>query len=275
MKVTWIGLGIMGQGMVEHLIDSEDEVVVFNRTQSKLTSYKQRGIAAATTAAQAVENADVVYSMLSTPAAVQQIFLGPDGALAHMKKGALWVDCSTVDSEQSRRCATACQHREVAFLEAPVAGTKPHAENGQLLFLVGGDEVDLTRVAPQLDKMGRKTIHVGPVGQAAALKLVINMMLAQSMVVFSEALLLGEAMGLDRDFLLEFIPNSVVAAPFTKFKAEMILKDDYEVQFPLEWMHKDLQLATQEAYPLQPTSLPRFSDQRIVCSGEGARIESS
>lgn len=96
--------------------------------------------------------------------------------------------------------------------------------------------------------MGKKTMHVGAVGKGASFKMLVNILLAQSMAIFSEAILLGEKMGLDKQFLLDAIPNLVVSAPFTKFKAAMIKSDNYDVQFPLEWMHKDLQLASLTAY---------------------------
>ena len=99
--------------------------------------------------------------------------------------------------------------------------------------------------------MGKKIINIGQAGQGASFKMLVNIMLAQSMVIFSESVLLGEKMGIDREFLLNVIPNLVVSAPFTKFKADMIRSGDYEVQFPLEWMYKDLHLAAQTAYELQ------------------------
>ena len=99
-----------------------------------------------------------------------------------------------------------------------------------------------------MEFMGQKVLHIGETGKGASFKMLVNAMLAQSMLIFSETILLGEKMGLDKDFLLNVIPNLVVAAPFTKAKAEMIRQEDYEVQFPLEWMHKDLHLATLTAY---------------------------
>ncbi|MFK8161158.1 MAG: NAD-binding protein [Lewinella sp.] len=96
--------------------------------------------------------------------------------------------------------------------------------------------------------MGTKVIPLGSIGQGASFKMLVNIMLAQSMLIFSEAVLLGEKLGLDKDFLLNVLPGLPVTAPFTKFKAEMIREDNYDVQFPLEWMHKDLHLAALTAY---------------------------
>lgn len=205
----------------------------------------------APTAAEAVSKADVVFGMLSTPEVVRDIFLSEKGALTAMKPNAIWADCSTVNPSFSRTCAGAAAARNIHFLDTPVAGTKPHAEQAELVFFVGGDKEPLTTIQPLLDTMGRKTMHIGEVGQGASFKMLVNILLAQSMLIFSEAVVLGEKIGIDRSFLLDILPNLVVSAPFTKAKAELIRKDEYEVQFPLEWMQKDLHLAAVTAYEHQ------------------------
>ena len=124
-----------------------------------------------------------------------------------------------------------------------------------------------------LEMMGKKTVHVGKAGMGSSLKMLVNAMLAQSMLIFSESVVLGEKMGLERDFLLNFLPNLVVSAPFTKFKAEMIRSNDYDVQFPLEWMYKDLHLVTQTAYehqhPLYLANLTKDLFAQAVQAGLG------
>jgi 3-hydroxyisobutyrate dehydrogenase-like beta-hydroxyacid dehydrogenase len=140
---------------------------------------------------------------------------------------------------------------KLRFLDAPVAGTLPQARNAELVFFVGGDEKDVQEVSPLLDMMGKKTMHLGESTKGSAFKMLVNAMLAQSMLIFSETILLGEKMGFDSNFLLDVMPNLVVSAPFTKAKAQMIKADDYQVMFPLELMHKDLHLATTTAYEMQ------------------------
>lgn len=124
----------------------------------------------------------------------------------------------------------------------------PQAENAELVFFVGGAAADLQRVEPLLQYMGQKVLHIGDQAKGSAFKMLVNALLAQSMVAFSETVLLGEKMGLDKAFLLDVLPNLAVSAPFTKAKAEMIRSDQYEVMFPLELMHKDLHLAAMTAY---------------------------
>ena len=251
MKIAFLGLGIMGSRMAKNLLKNKVDVSVYNRSPEPLKELAEAGAKIVNTPKQVVKDADMVFSMLSTPEAVQSVFLQEGKALASMKKGAIWVDCSTVNPSFTKAMEAEAIARGIHCIDAPVAGTKPHAENAELVFFVGGDKKEVEVVRPYLDMMGKKVMHLGVVGQGANFKMLVNMMLAQSMIMFSETILLGEKMGLDKQFLLDTIPNLVVAAPFTKFKAEMIRQDDYEVQFPLEWMYKDLHLATLTAYEHQ------------------------
>lgn len=251
MTIAFIGLGIMGSRMATNLLKSGANVTVYNRSQEPVDKLVAVGARAASSANEAVKGADLVLSMLSTPEVVEQVVLAKGGALHAMKKDSIWVDCSTVHPSFSRQSAQAAQEAGVRFMDAPVAGTKPHAQNAELVFFAGGDQALLDEVQPYLDTMGRKIVHVGETGQGASFKMLVNMMLAQSMVIFSEAVILGEQLGMSKEFLLNTIPNLVVAAPFTKFKADMLREDNYDVQFPLEWMHKDLHLAAVSAYEVQ------------------------
>ncbi len=250
MKITFIGLGIMGSRMASNLMQHGADLTVYNRSQEAVKPLLDQGAKTAETIQAAVEQADLVFSMLSTPEVVKAIFFGANGALASMKNGALWVDCTTVNPSFTAEAAEAAKQQGIGFMDAPVAGTKPHAEKAELAFFLGGTTDQLEQVRPYLEQMGNKVMHAGETGKGAAFKMLVNIMLAQSMLIFSEATLLGEKMGFSKDFLLNTLPNLVVSAPFTKFKAEMVRQNDYEVQFPLEWMHKDLHLAAVTAYEL-------------------------
>lgn len=251
-QVTFIGLGIMGSRMAKNLLQKADdiELTVFNRSVEASESLKEIGARVAEFAFEGVKEADVVFTMLSTPEVVELVAMGKDGFLANMKKNALWVDCSTVNPSFSLRANQAAQNQSVRFVDAPVAGTKPHAENAQLAFFVGGDKANIGEVEFLLKAMGTTILHIGEVGKGAAYKTLINSMLAQSMLVFSETVILGEKMGLSKEFLLHALPKAPVIAPVTQFKAKMILEGNYDVQFPLEWMHKDLRLASETAAEL-------------------------
>jgi len=248
MKITFIGLGIMGSRMASHLAKNNVKLTVYNRTKTDTEAFNNKSVLVADSLKDAVKDADIVFSMLSTPEAVEEVFFGKEKTLKAMKKNAIWVDCSTVNPSFSIKAFQEAKLHNIRFLDAPVAGSKPQAQNAELAFFVGGEKEILAEVEPYLNMMGKKVLAIGETGKGASFKMLVNIMLAQSMLIFSEAVLLGDKMGISKDFLLDILPNLVVSAPFTKFKAETIKNDNYDVQFPLEWMYKDLHLATLTAY---------------------------
>lgn len=247
MKVTFLGLGIMGSRMAANLLNNNVNLTVFNRSQEPVYELKKKGAKAAESFSDAVKEADVVFTMLSTPEVVSEVMFGENGCLQSMKKYALWVDCSTVNPSFSKQSENEAAERNVRFLDAPVAGTKPQAEEASLSILAGGDEKDFKEVETLLNFMGERVLHVGEVSKGTSLKMLVNAMLGESMLIFAETLHLGEKMGFQKDFLLDTLPNLPVIAPFTKAKAELIRNENFEPQFPLEWMLKDFNLVLKTA----------------------------
>jgi len=248
MKAAFIGLGIMGKRMAGNLLKNNVSLTVFNRSQEPVDELAGRGATAADSPAACVRNADVVFTMLSTPDVVDELAFGTEGFVSHMQSGALWIDCSTVDPAFTRLAAKKTKKGGIRFMDAPVAGSKAPAENGELVFLAGADKEDLDETKYLLEFMGKKIIHAGPVSMGTTLKMLVNSLLAQSMLAFAETVLLGEKAGLSRELLLNLLPNMPVTAPFTAPKAEKIRQNDYQVEFPLEWMHKDLHLVSKVAW---------------------------
>lgn len=268
-KVTFIGLGIMGQRMAANLLKNGVELTVYNRSTAAADLLETQGAKKAESIEAAVRDADIVFTMLSNPEAVKSIMLEQNGGLHHMKASSLWIDSSTVNPSFSREASIIAHDKNVYFMDAPVAGTKPHAANAELVFFVGGQQKDLSQVQPYMEMMGKKVMYIGDVGMGASFKMLVNALLAQSMIVFSETVLLGEKMGLDKDFLLNTLPNLVVSAPFTKVKAEMIREQDYTVQFPLELMYKDLHLASLTAYEQgQPLMMANLAKEIFAKANE-------
>lgn len=249
MNVAFIGLGIMGSRMARNLLKSEgNELKVFNRSPEAVSELQKAGARPADSARAAVAGADVVFTMLSSPDVVESVAFGESGFVEAMEQGALWVNCSTVNPSYTRECDERARARGLRFLDAPVAGTKKPAETGELTFLLGGKADDVEQVRPLLEHMGQKILHVGAAGQGSAFKMLVNALLAQTMLVYSETALLGEKLGFSREFLMDTLPNLPVAAPFLKAKAELIKDGNYDTQFPLELMLKDLQLLDVTAY---------------------------
>lgn len=270
MQIGFIGLGIMGSRMAANLLGAGHSVTVHNRTASKAAPLEAQGAAVAGTAAEAAQEADVVVTVVADPPAVRDVALGEAGFLPAMRAGALWLDCSTVDPACVRDMARAAEARDVRFVDAPVAGSKVPAERGELLFLAGGAVDDIAEAGPLFEAMGKRTIHAGPVGAGAALKLCNNLMLGAAMLAFCEAIAAGRAMGLDLDVLLEALTTSPVSAPFLALKTHKLRAADWSVEFPLKHQHKDLHLLLESAYaaglplPLAAAVKERYGDARAA-----------
>lgn len=266
MKITVLGLGIMGSRMALNLAKNNVELTVWNRSKAAMIPLGDAGAILASDKYKAVKDADIVITMLAKPEAVDAVMLGEEGALRAMKKGSLWMDSSTVNPSFSKQAAEASTDAGIRFLDAPVAGTLPQAQHAELVFFVGGEKKCLSEAEPYINMMGKKVMHLGGVSMGASFKMLVNSMLAQSMLIFSETILLGEKMGLDPEFLLNTIPKLAVAPPFLQAKTGMIASDDYPVMFPLELMHKDMHLAAISAYevgqsmPLANVAKERYAD---------------
>jgi len=246
----FIGLGIMGQPMALNLIKAGHQVVVHNRTREKEEPLAAVGAKRAATPAEVGRQAQVVFTMLANPHAVEYTAIGPNGLLESMLdwESALWVDCSTVDPGFALSMAWEAAKRGVNHLDAPVMGSRSPAQQGKLNFLVGGGVESLAWSTPLLQAMGQSILHVGPHGMGSALKMVMNSLLAQSMAALGEALALGEGMGLSRAFLLEHLLDGPFVPPYVATKKDKLVSNAFPADFPLKWMHKDLHLATRAAY---------------------------
>jgi 3-hydroxyisobutyrate dehydrogenase-like beta-hydroxyacid dehydrogenase len=261
MQIAFIGLGIMGSGMAANLLHAGHSVWVWNRTVEKAAALAALGARIASSPAEAVAGAQVAFTMLSTPAVVEDTALGENGFLVHLPKGALWVDCSTVDPAFSHRMAAEAARQGVRFVDAPVTGSKEAAQKGQLRFLVGASPADLETVRPLLEKMGATIVHAGEQGMGSSIKLVFNLIVGQAMLAYAEGLALGQALGFSRERLLELTLGSPQVAPLLSLKKAKMENDEYEAEFPLQWMQKDLHLAALTGYehdvPMPQTSLAK------------------
>lgn len=153
MKITFTGLGIMGSRMAANLLKNGVNLTVYNRSSDPMDALIAQGAKGADSLQAAVLEADIVFSMLSTPEVVKSCFFGPSGALTKMKPNAIWVDCTTVNPSFSLEAAAEAKANGVRFLDAPVAGTKPQAAAASLAFFVGGEAQDLAEVKAYLDHM--------------------------------------------------------------------------------------------------------------------------
>ncbi len=248
LKVGFIGLGIMGSRMAANLQARGQKLMVFNRTREKAEALLRNGAAWAASPTRLAYEADVLITMLATPEAVEALALGREGFLRALRPGAIWINSSTVNPSFARRMAGEARANGVRYLDAPVTGSKDAAAAAELLFLVGGDPTDLEVCRPLLSSMGKRIVHVGGHGLGSALKMVNNLLGAVAMAAFAEGAALGEALGVPRQTIFDTLLGGPMVAPVVSAKRGKIERDDYEADFSMRWMQKDLHLAAISGY---------------------------
>ena len=251
--IAFIGVGNMGGPMARNLLKAKESVCAFDLSAAVLKPVIDAGATTAASAREAVSGADVVISMLPAGAHVRAIYLD-GGVLAAAKKGALLIDCSTIDIDSARAVHDAAATAAFDFLDAPVSGGVGGAEAGTLAFMCGGSDKAFERAMPILEKMGKRIVHAGGPGAGQAAKICNNMLLAISMIGTCEAFALGEKLGLEHQKLFEImsaasgqcwslttycpVPGPVPTAPSNR---------DYSGGFATALMLKDLKLAQNAA----------------------------
>src|ERR1700724_1573882 len=248
MKIGFIGLGIMGSRMAANLQKHGYSLALFNRTRAKAEPLLGPCGTFADSPAKLAGQVEVLFTMLAHPDAVEEAALGVNGFLNPPGPNTLWVDCSSVNPSFSKKMAADAARREVHFVDAPVTGSAPAAAEAKLTFWVGADPADLERIRPLLLCMGNKIVHTGGNGTGTSLKMVVNLLLGTGMAAFAEAMALGEGLGLSPKMLFDSLLGTPVVAPFLAAKRDKIDNRNYDVEFPLRWMQKDLHLATGSAY---------------------------
>jgi 3-hydroxyisobutyrate dehydrogenase len=239
-KIAFLGLGAMGSRMAANLIKAGHALTVWNRDAAKAAPLAALGAAVAATPAEAVAGAEIAIAMLRDDEASRRVWLEPGtGALAALPQGAIVIESSTLTVGWARELAEAAQVRGLLALDAPVAGSRPQAEAGQLIFLAGGDAVVLAQAEPILRAMGGAVHHAGPTGAGAAIKLGVNALFGIQVAAMAEILGLLAANGVDRAKAVEIIGATPVASPAAKGAAASMLAAIYQPMFPVELVEKD------------------------------------
>jgi 3-hydroxyisobutyrate dehydrogenase-like beta-hydroxyacid dehydrogenase len=248
MKIGFIGLGIMGSRMAANLQKHGCSLVVFNRTRAKAEPLLGACGTFSDSPAKVADQVDLLFTMLADPDAVEQAALGANGFLNYLRPNALWVDCSSVNPSFSKRMAAAAASQQIHFVDAPVTGSAAAAAEGTLVFWVGAEDADLETVRSLLLCMGNRIVHVGGHGMGTSMKMVVNLLLGNAMAAFAEGMALGEGLGISREVLFDSLLGMPAVAPFIAAKREKIETGNYEAEFPLRWMQKDLHLASVSEY---------------------------
>jgi 3-hydroxyisobutyrate dehydrogenase-like beta-hydroxyacid dehydrogenase len=238
MKIAFLGLGIMGRPMAANLVKAGHEVTVWNRSGGKDVS----GAKTADTPAEASIGAEVVWICVADTKAVEQVLFGTDGVEESLRPGMIVADSSTILPTASKQFAERIRAKGADFVDAPITGSKIGAEQGTLLFIVGGSEASVKKLEPLFSVMGKQYIRVGGQGLGEAAKIGMNLMIALIFEGFAEALALTTKLGVPQEKLVELIQSSMIRSGVTDYKAPFVLKKDYSPNFPLRLMHKDIHL---------------------------------
>jgi len=243
MRVAFLGLGIMGRPMASNLVKAGHQVTVWNRSAGE----QVEGATTAPSPAEAARDAEVIWMCVSDTKAVDSIVFGPQGAHESLTDGQIIADSSTISPSATRQFAERVRTKGVQWVDAPMTGSKVGAENGTLIFIVGGDESAIEKLKPLFAAMGKKFFRMGETGKGQAAKLVMNLQIALIYEGFAEALTLATKLGVDAETLIPLIQASMVHSGVVEYKAPFVLRRDFSPNFPLRLMKKDLRLALEAA----------------------------
>lgn len=238
----------MGSRMARTLLTAGHTVTVWNRSPDKTMPLAAEGAQLAPTPRIAVANADFVITMVHDDKASREVWLHPNtGALGNLPKHSLAIESSTITVAWAQELNQACLAQGVAFLDAPVAGSRPQAEAGQLIYFVGGDAAIVVRAEPILKTMGSAIHHAGPAGSGAAVKLLVNALFGVQVAVMGELVGFMQRCGLDVAKVVEILASTPVCSRAAHVAAGAMLARNFAPQFPIELVEKDFGYALETA----------------------------
>jgi 3-hydroxyisobutyrate dehydrogenase-like beta-hydroxyacid dehydrogenase len=241
-RIGFVGLGHMGGNMAGRFLAAGRTVFGESRDRRHADDLVHEGLQWLDTPREVAQAADVLITSLPDDDVLESVASGPDGILAGLTEGKVWVDMSTVSPKASREVAKRAHALGAAMLDAPVSGSVPQVQAGTLTIMVGGDERAYARVEPILRELGTPT-HIGENGQGLVLKLAINISLAVQMLAFAEGLLLAERSGIHRKLAVEVMTESPIGSPMLKARAKLVLDLPDDAWFDIGLMQKDVVLA--------------------------------
>ena len=247
-KVSFIGLGVMGGPMAGHLAAAGHDVTVYNRSRDKAKAWAERykGRIAPTPAA-AADGADAVFTCVGADHDLEEVALGPDGAFAAMRAGALFVDHTTVSAHIARRLAEEGARKRLLVIDGPVSGGQAGAENGKLSIMCGGSSEAFAAAEPLMQAYAARIVHVGNAGAGQTAKMCNQIAIAGVIQGVAESLRFAQAAGLDTDKVFEAISAGAAGSWQMQNRWATMAKNEFDFGFAVNWMRKDLGLALEEA----------------------------
>jgi 3-hydroxyisobutyrate dehydrogenase len=246
-KIGWIGTGVMGRWMCQHLMSKGYAATVYNRSKEKAQPLLDAGAAWADTPKGVAEKSDVVFGIVGFPRDVREVFLGPQGALVGSKEATVLVDMTTSDPSLAREIFETAKAKRVSAVDAPVSGGDVGAKNAALSIMIGGDAAVVEALKPLFECMGKTIVHQGPAGAGQHTKMVNQILISGIMVGLCEALLYGYKAGLDLETVFKSVSVGAAGSKALEVLGPRILKRDFEPGFYVEHFIKDMGIALSEA----------------------------
>ena len=249
--IGWIGVGVMGRWMCQHLLDAGYEAVVHSRTKERAAPLLEAGARWAETPAQVAAQSDILFTMVGFPADVREVILGGSGVLEGAKAGAILVDMTTTSPSLAVEIHEKARQMGVSSIDAPVSGGDVGAREARLSIMIGGEEEAVARVMPLFERMGKAITHQGGAGAGQHTKMCNQITIAGTMIGVCEALLYGKRAGLDLEKMLSAISKGAAGCWTLDNLAPRILKRNFEPGFFVEHFIKDMRIALEEAQRMQ------------------------
>jgi 3-hydroxyisobutyrate dehydrogenase len=241
MKLTFLGLGVMGYPMAGHLQKAGHDVCVYNRTTAKAQAWvAEYGGRYAATPTEAVIGAEIIMLCVGNDNDVRQMITNKGGILASLSSGTIIVDHTTTSSNLAKEIGAAAQAKNVHFLDAPVSGGQNGAEAGQVVVMIGGETVAVEKARPVLDAYSKSIVHMGEVGAGQSTKMVNQLLIVGALQGISEGFALAKASGLDLNAVIDAIGGGGAGGWQLAMRGENIVNDKFDYGFAVEWMRKDL-----------------------------------
>ncbi|XP_056262633.1 cytokine-like nuclear factor N-PAC isoform X5 [Pseudoliparis swirei] len=242
-RIGFLGLGLMGSGIVSNLLKMGHVVTVWNRTAEKCDLFIQEGARLGRTPAEVASTCDITFSCVSGPKAARDLVMGPSGVLQGIRPGRCYVEMSTVDPETITELSRVITSRGGRFLEAPVAGSQQLSNDGMLVILSAGDRTVYEDCSSCFQAMGKTSFFLGEAGNAARMMLILNMVQGSFMATIAEGLTLAQATGQSQQTFLDILCQGQMASTFVDQKCQNILQGNFKPDYYLKHIQKDLRLA--------------------------------